>query len=109
VHSDFSKPETVVITGASAGLGRAVAREFGAHGARVGLLARGRDGPEAAKQEIEKSGGSAMAVPTDVSDASAVEKAAAIVEEQFGPIDIWINNAMTSVFSPVKEMKPEEL
>jgi len=108
VHSDFSKPETVVITGASAGLGRAVAREFGAHGARVGLLARGRDGLEAAKQEIEKSGGSATAVPTDVSDASAVEKAAAIVEEQFGPIDIWINNAMTSVFSPVKEMKPEE-
>jgi len=102
------KPETVVITGASAGLGRAVAREFGKHGAKVGLLARGIDGLEAAKREIEDLGGTAVVIPTDVADSAAVEQAAASVEAQLGPIDIWINNAMASVFSPVKDMKPEE-
>lgn len=102
------KQETVVITGASAGLGRATAREFGRHGARVGLLARGVEGLEATKREIESMGGAAFVLPTDVADAEAVEKAAAAVEEKWGPIDIWINNAMASVFSPVKEMTPEE-
>ena len=102
------KRETVVITGASAGLGRATAREFGRHRARVALLARGVDGLEAAKREIESMGGTALVIPVDVADADAVEKAAALVEERLGPIDVWINNAMTSVFSPVKEMKPEE-
>jgi short-subunit dehydrogenase len=102
------KPETVVITGASAGLGRAAAREFGRHRAKVGLLARGIDGLEAAKREIEDAGGTALAIPTDVADSQAVEQAAALVEERLGPIDIWINNAMASVFSPVKEMRPEE-
>lgn len=102
------KPEVVVITGASAGLGRATAREFGRQGARVGLLARGADGLEAAKREMESAGAKAVAIPTDVADSEAVERAAAMVEEQLGPIDIWINNAMASVFSPVKEMKPEE-
>jgi short-subunit dehydrogenase len=102
------KPETVVITGASAGLGRATAREFGRNGAKVGLLARGVDGLEAAKREIESLGGTALAVPIDVADADAVEKAATLIEERFGPIDVWVNNAMTSVFSPVKEMKAEE-
>jgi short-subunit dehydrogenase len=97
-----------VITGASAGLGRATAREFGRHGAKVGLIARGVDGLEAAKREIESAGGSAMAFPLDVADASAVEKAAAAMEKEFGSIDIWVNNAMASVFSPVKEMQPEE-
>jgi short-subunit dehydrogenase len=100
--------ETVVITGASAGLGRATAREFGRYGARIGLLARGLDGLEAARREIEESGGKALAIPTDVADAAAVEAAAAVIEQQLGPIDIWVNNAMTSVFSPVKEMLPEE-
>ncbi len=100
--------ETVVITGASAGLGRAVAREFGRHGARIGLLARGTDGLEAAKREIEALGGTALVIPTDVADSAAVDRAAAVVEEQLGPIDIWVNNAMASVFSPVKEMKAEE-
>jgi short-subunit dehydrogenase len=108
VRSDCAKQETVVITGASAGLGRATAREFGRRGARVGLLARGTDGLEAAKREINELGGKALAVPTDVADAAAMERAANIIEEQFGPIDIWINNAMTSVFSPVKEMQPDE-
>jgi short-subunit dehydrogenase len=102
------KPETVVITGASAGLGRAAAREFGRYGAKVGLLARGTDGLEAAKREIEDLGGTALAIPTDVADSTAVDRAAALVEEQLGPIDIWVNNAMASVFSPVKEMKAEE-
>ena len=102
------KNEVVVITGASAGLGRATAREFGRHGAKVGLVARGVDGLEAAKREIESAGGRAMVLPLDVADANAVEKAAAAVEQEFGPIDIWVNNAMTSVFSPVKEMLPEE-
>jgi short-subunit dehydrogenase len=100
--------EVVVITGASAGLGRATAREFGRHGAKVGLIARGVDGLEAAKREIESAGGSAMVLPLDVADASAVEKAAAAIENEFGPIEIWVNNAMASVFSPVKEMQPEE-
>lgn len=102
------KQDIVVITGASAGLGRATAREFGKHGAKVGLLARGVDGLEGAKREIEALGGTALVLPTDVADANAVERAAARIEEQLGPIDIWINNAMASVFSPVKEMKPEE-
>jgi short-subunit dehydrogenase len=72
------------------------------------LLARGIEGLEAAKREIESMGGAALVIPTDVADAEAVEQAAAAVEEELGPIDIWINNAMASVFSPVKEMKPEE-
>ena len=102
------KSEVVVVTGASAGLGRAIARQFGSKGAKVGLLARGVDGLEGAKREIEADGGSALVLPTDVADADAVEAAAARVEQEFGPIDIWVNNAMASVFSPVKEMKPEE-
>jgi len=102
------KNEVVVVTGASAGLGRAVAREFGRHCAKVGLIARGIDGLEAAKAEIESAGGSAIVLPLDVADANAVDKAAAAVEQEFGPIDIWVNNEMVSVFSPVKEMKAEE-
>jgi len=97
-----------VITGASAGVGRATARIFGRRGARVGLIARGRDGLEAAKREIEAFGGEALVLPLDVSDHDAVERAAAQVEETFGPIDIWINNAMLSVFSPIMSMEPDE-
>lgn len=100
--------ETVVVTGASAGLGRAIAREFGSHGAQVALLARGIDGLNAAKREIEAAGGRALVLPTDVADPKAVEEAAEAVEDQLGPIDIWVNNAMASVFSPIKEMLPEE-
>jgi len=103
-----NRPEVVVITGASAGVGRATARAFARRGAYIGLLARGRDGLEAARREVEEMGGRALALPVDVADADRVEAAAAEVEERLGPIDIWINNAMTSVFSPVKEMKPEE-
>lgn len=104
----MAEREVVVITGASAGVGRALARAFGDRGARVGLIARGVDGLEAARREIEEAGGEALVLPADVSDPDALEAAAAAVEEQFGPIDIWINNAMVSVFSPVKEMKPDE-
>ena len=100
--------QVVVITGASAGVGRATARAFGERRARVGLLARGRDGLEAAKQEIEIAGGKAFAFPLDIANPERVEAAAQAVEENLGPIDVWINNAMTSVFSPVKEMTAEE-
>jgi NAD(P)-dependent dehydrogenase (short-subunit alcohol dehydrogenase family) len=96
--------EVVVVTGASAGVGRAVAREFARHGAAVGLLARGRDGLEAAKRECEDLGGRGLILPADVTDADAVERAAATVEDDFGPIDVWVNNAMAAVFSPVKDM-----
>ena len=100
--------EVVVVTGASAGLGRAIARQFGKKHASVGLIARGRDGLEGARREIEDAGGRALVLPADVADASAMEAAAESVEQKLGPIDIWVNNAMASVFSPVKEMKPEE-
>ena len=100
--------EVVVITGASAGVGRATAREFARQGSCIGLLARGKDGLEGAKRDVEALGGRAIAIPTDVSDPDAVERAAELIEQEFGPIDVWINNAMASVFSPVKEMKPVE-
>jgi NAD(P)-dependent dehydrogenase (short-subunit alcohol dehydrogenase family) len=101
-------PEVVVITGASAGVGRATVRKFAREGARIGLLARGIDGLEAARKEVEQLGSRALVLPTDVANADQVEKAAARVEAELGEIDIWINNAMTSVFSPIKEMTPEE-
>lgn len=104
----MTRPETVVVTGASAGVGRAVARRFGVDRASVVLIARGRDGLEGARREIENAGGRALVVEADVADAGAIEAAAARAEETFGPIDIWINNAMASVFSPVREMRAEE-
>ena len=100
--------EIVVITGASAGLGRATVREFARHGAWIGLLARGKDGLEGARREVEKAGGKALVLPTDVADAAQVEAAAERVEQELGPIDIWVNDAMTSVFSPIKEMTPDD-
>ncbi len=100
--------EVVVITGASAGVGRATAQAFAREGARIGLLARGRAGLEGAKRDVERLGGEAIVLPTDVSDSAAVEAAAAAVEAEFGPIDVWVNDAMCSVFSPIKEMTAEE-
>jgi NAD(P)-dependent dehydrogenase (short-subunit alcohol dehydrogenase family) len=103
-----SRRKIVVITGASAGVGRAVARKFASEGARIGLLARGRAGLEGARQDVERLGGEALVLPIDVADADAVEAAAGVVEQHFGPIDIWVNNAMCSVLSPVREMRAEE-
>ena len=100
--------EVVVITGASAGVGRATARAFAARRAHIGLLARDPDRLEQTRQEVEAAGGRAIAIPTDVADADQVEAAARAVERAFGPIDIWINNAMASVFSPILEMTPKE-
>jgi len=102
------EPEVVVITGASAGVGRAAARKFARHGARIGLLARGVDGLKAAQREVQKLGSEALIIPTDVANAEQVEAAAEKVETELGPIDIWVNNAMTSVFSPIKKMMSEE-
>jgi NAD(P)-dependent dehydrogenase (short-subunit alcohol dehydrogenase family) len=100
--------ETVVITGASAGIGRATAELFGARGANVVLIARGEDGLAAAASAVEKAGGVALAVPTDVADYDAVERAATAAEDRFGPIDVWVNVAFTSVFAPFWEIKPDE-
>jgi NAD(P)-dependent dehydrogenase (short-subunit alcohol dehydrogenase family) len=100
--------EVVVITGASAGVGRAVAREFAARGASVGLIARGPDGLEGASADVRDLGGRALALRADVADADAVEDAASRVEDELGPIDVWINNAMTSVFAPVADTTPDE-
>jgi NADP-dependent 3-hydroxy acid dehydrogenase YdfG len=100
--------EVVVITGASAGVGRAAARGFARRGARIGLLARGHAGLKAAREEVVRLGGAAIAIPTDVADAAQVETAAAAIEDAFGPIDVWVNNAMCSVFSPVKEMTADD-
>lgn len=102
------RPQVVVITAASAGVGRATVRRFAQRGAKLGLIARGRAGLEAAKREVEELGGQAIAIPIDVSDPEAVENAAETVERELGPIDVWVNCAMLSVFSPIKEMKPEE-
>jgi NAD(P)-dependent dehydrogenase (short-subunit alcohol dehydrogenase family) len=102
------RKRTIVVTGASAGLGRAIVRAFAREGARIGLIARGHDGLNAAKREVEQLGGEALVLPLDVADASAVEEAAGRVEEKFGPIDVWVNDAMTSVFSPIKEMTADE-
>jgi len=98
----------VVITGASAGVGRAAVRAFARQGANVGLIARGLDGLEGARREVEAMGGRALVLPADVSDHNAVEAAAEQVERELGPIDVWVNNAMVSVFSPVKDMEPDE-
>jgi NAD(P)-dependent dehydrogenase (short-subunit alcohol dehydrogenase family) len=102
------RPEVVVVTGASAGVGRATVRAFARQGALIGLLARGLEGLEAAQAEVETAGGKALVLPTDVAHDDQVEAAAAAVEEAFGTIDIWVNNAMVSVFSPLQEMTPEE-
>ena len=98
------KPEVVVVTGASAGVGRAIVQAFGRRGAHIGLLARGHAGLEGACKDVEEAGGKALMIPTDVADHDQVEAAAAKVEQIFGPIDFWINVAMASVFSPFKEM-----
>lgn len=100
--------QTVVITGASAGIGRAAAQLFGQRGANVALLARGAAGLEGAARDVESGGGKALAIPTDVADHAAVAAAADETESAFGPIDVWVNVAFTSVFAPFSEITPEE-
>lgn len=97
-----------MITGASAGVGRAAVREFAGSGANVALLARGIDGLEGARREVESAGGTALVLPTDVSDPAQVEAAADAVERKLGPIDVWVNNAMVSILAPMSEVTAEE-
>ncbi|WP_409426910.1 SDR family oxidoreductase [Mycobacterium sp. SMC-11] len=100
--------QTVVATGASAGIGRAVAQLYGKRGANVALLARGEAGLRGAARDVEEAGGTALPIPTDVADPDAVAAAADRVEAEFGPIDTWINVAFASVFAPFTEIGPAE-
>src|SRR5438105_4769814 len=109
VSMNDDKAEVVVITGATAGVGRATVREFARNGACIGLLSRDPDRLDVTRKEVEALGGKAVAIPTDVGHEDEIESAARQVEEAFGPIDIWINNAMATVFSPIKEMEAKEI
>ncbi len=101
--------KVVVITGASAGIGRALARRFAREGASIGLLARGSVGLDAAAKDVEELGGRAWAIQVDVADPDAVEAAAEQIEQELGPIDVWINNATTMVFGRVDDVQPDEV
>lgn len=103
-----NEAEVVVITGASAGVGRAVVREFAKRKAHIGLIARDKDRLEATKQEVEEKGGKALALTTDVADADQVMRAAQKVVDAFGPMDVWVNDAMTTIFAPFTEIQPDE-
>jgi NADP-dependent 3-hydroxy acid dehydrogenase YdfG len=100
--------KVIAVTGASAGVGRAAVRRFARSGARIGLLARGRERLEAAAAEVEQLGGEALVLPLDVADAGAVDAAATQIEERFGPLDIWVNNAMATVFARATDVTPDE-
>src|ERR687885_1180220 len=100
--------EVVVVTGAGAGLGRAIVQAFARRGAHIGLVSRGRERLEDARREVEQLGGRAIVLPGDVADPATTEAAAARTEETFGPIDVWVNDAMTTVFSPFHEMQAED-
>ncbi len=97
-----------LVTGASAGVGRATVRRLAEDGYDLALLARGRDGLEGARADVERLGRRALIVPADVADESQVEEAAERTESELGPIDVWVNNAMTTVFAPFMEIEPEE-
>ena len=105
---DQDQPQVVVVTGASGGVGRAIAHAFAKRGAHVGLLARGRESLDDAAEEVRSLGGQALVVPTDVADADQVEAAAAAVEERFGAIDVWVNDAMATVFARFVDTDPDE-
>src|SRR5438270_13872339 len=103
-----NRPRVVVITGASAGVGRAAAQAFAREGACIALIARGRAGLNGVRRDVENLGGEALVLPLDVADAEALDSAEEKIEKKFGPIDVWVNNAMASVFSPIKEMTADE-
>jgi NAD(P)-dependent dehydrogenase (short-subunit alcohol dehydrogenase family) len=103
------KAQTVVVTGASAGVGRALARAYGQRGDRVALLARGTEGLQAAAEDVQDAGGTALPLEVDVADANAVENAAARIEQELGAIDIWVNNAFSAVFAPFSSMSMDEV
>ena len=105
---DQQKPETVVVTGGTAGVGRATVREFARNGANVAILARGKDRLQAAKKEVEELGGKALAISVDVADARAIEEAAERIERELGEIDIWVNNAFAGIFARFLDITPEE-
>jgi len=102
------RSKTVMVTGASAGVGRAVAHEFARHGWNVGLIARGEAGLAGAVRDVERAGGRARAFAIDVADADAVSRAADSLARTFGGIDVWVNNAMVTIYAPVQETSPEE-
>ena len=104
----MASKEVVVITGASGGVGRAAARKFAADGAKIALLARGREGLEGAAREVEQAGGQALVLPVDVAHHGRVEAAAASVEDALGPIDIWVNVAMATLYAEFLDIEPEE-
>ncbi|NKQ59370.1 SDR family oxidoreductase [Amycolatopsis sp. K13G38] len=106
--ADRKERRVVVVTGATAGVGRATAREFAAHGDRVALLARGDEGLRAAAAEVEAAGAQALPIPVDMADEAAVEEAADRVEAELGPIAVWVNDAFTSVFAPFTEIGAAE-
>src|SRR5207244_4058534 len=97
--SSPNRPEVVVVTGASGGVGRAIAHAFAKRGANIGLVARGEHGLLGAKEEVASFGGKALVLPTDIADHEQVEAAAEAVEREFGPIDMWVNDAMATVFA----------
>jgi NAD(P)-dependent dehydrogenase (short-subunit alcohol dehydrogenase family) len=108
MENDAMQRKTVVITGASAGIGRATAVAFGRLGWRVALLARGIAGLEGARQDVERAGGAALVIPTDVADHAQVEAAAERIEREWGAIDVWVNNAMATIFCDVLSITPDD-
>jgi short-subunit dehydrogenase len=108
MRNGATKAHVAVVTGATSGIGRAIARQFAADGAAVALLGRSQEGLDAVREEVQAAGVRAISLPTDVADSDRVDAAATIVEETLGPIDVWVNNAMVTIFAPFQEITPDE-